>query len=215
MKLVSKKLTLGLGCAVAALTFTACGGGVPDCDDSDVQDAVKKAYLEAFLQDEFFDELTKGSKGNKESKKFAKQADDLFKKELKLEMSSFTTERVDEKRNRVVCQARISGDMHDSKVQEGYELLDKALASVVTLRDNEVMSDGKFDEFIKKNYKSSNEYDKHVRKIVENVDKELHNNPHNLEYTARRTEDGKLLVEVENGLPSRNQTLFSLFDLEK
>lgn len=202
MKLVGKKLTLGLGCAVAALTFTACGGGVPDCDDSDVQDAVKKAYLEAELKNEAF--IPRVSDSQKEAGRFAKQAEELLTKELKLTMNNFVTDRVDEKRNRVVCQARIAGDMDDDKVSELFTLIMKIQAAKSVLSGSEVLTDGKFDEFIKNNFKSTSEYEKQKDRFVDTLDKEFHDNQFNLEYTARRTDDGKLLVDVESGLPGRH-----------
>ena len=202
MKLVSKKLTLGLGCAVAALTFTACGGGVPDCDDSDVQDAVKKIYLEAYLKEAQINAMVDDA--NKEASNFGKKAKELFEKELKLTMSNFMTDRVDEKRNRVVCQARIAGDMSDDKVREALILIEKAMASKYVLSGSEVLTDGKFDDYIKRNYKSVSEYEKHIDKAVDKADEEFSKNQHNLEYTARRTDDGKLIVDVESGLPGRH-----------
>ncbi len=205
MKLVSKKLTLGLGCAVAALTFTACGGGVPDCDDSDVQDAVKKIYLEAELKNEVF--IPRVSDSQKEAGRFAKQAEELLTKELKLTMNNFVTDRVDEKRNRVTCQAKIAGDMKSDKIIEMLDLFNRAVAAR-SLNDGEVLTDGKFEDYIK-SMGGQSAYDKRLEKMADDydkmiIDKEFSDTQHNLEYTARRTDDGKLVVEAESGLPGRH-----------
>lgn len=200
MKLVGKKLTLGLGCAVAALTFTACGGGVPDCDDSDVQDAVKKIYTERWLENNFYGAVANDD--HKETSNFSKKAQELVMKELNLTMNNFATNRVDEKRNRVTCQAKIAGDMKSDKIIEMLDLFNRA-AAARSLNDGEVLTDGKFEDYIK-SMGGQSAYDKRLEKMADDYDKEFSDTQHNLEYTARRTDDGKLVVEVESGLPGRH-----------
>ncbi|TLD93566.1 hypothetical protein LS74_002305 [Helicobacter magdeburgensis] len=200
MKLVSKKLTLGLGCAVAALTFTACGGGVPDCDDSDVQDAVKKIYTERWLENNFYGAVANDD--HKEASNFSKKAQELVMKELNLTMNNFATNRVDEKRNRVTCQAKIAGDMKSDKIIEMLDLFNRA-AAARSLNDGEVLTDGKFEDYIK-SMGGQSAYDKRLEKMADDYDQEFSDTQHNLEYTARRTDDGNLVVEVEGGLPGRH-----------
>lgn len=200
MKLVGKKLTLGLGCAVAALTFTACGGGVPDCDDSDVQDVVKKIYTERWLENNFYGAVANDD--HKEASNFSKKAQELVMKELNLTMNNFATNRVDEKRNHVTCQAKIAGDMKSDKIIEMLDLFNRA-AAARSLNDGEVLTDGKFEDYIK-SMGGQSAYNKRLEKMADDYDKEFSDTQHNLEYTARRTDDGKLVVEVESGLPGRH-----------
>lgn len=167
MKLVSKKLTLGLGCAVAALTFTACGGGVPDCDDSDVQDAVKKIYTERWLENNFYGAVANDD--HKEASNFSKKAQELVMKELNLTMNNFATNRVDEKRNRVTCQAKIAGDMKSDKIIEMLDLFNRA-AAARSLNDGEVLTDGKFEDYIK-SMGGQSAYDKQLEKMADDYDK--------------------------------------------
>ena len=198
MKLVSKKLTLGLGCAVAALTFTACGGGVPDCDDSDVQDAVKKLYLENFLKINNFSDV---SGDVKESIRFNEEAKMLINNELKLTMSNFITDKTDEK-NRIVCQASITGNIADEKAREAFTLLEKAEAADIKLVGDEVLTDKEFDNFIKQNFGSSKNFDKLLDRYVDGIHKEFHNSQRNLTYIMKQTDNGELVIEVESGFPT-------------
>ncbi len=195
MKLVSKKLTLGLGCAVAALTFTACGGGVPDCDDSDVQEEIKAQWTEHFSKGVGI--IGAVNHSNRQVSEFGKQAENILKEEIELELSHFSTERVDDKRNRVVCQAKISGDIDDKeKFREAIELLEKAGAAK-RLPDDEVLTDTKFDEYIKRTYSTTSNYERKIDKLVEEIDESLNAMEHFIDYTAKVTDDDKLIVEVE------------------
>ena len=195
MKLVSKKLTLGLGCAVAALTFTACGTSAPDCDDSDVQEEVKTQWMEHFLKG--LGVIGAVNHSNRQMSEFGKQAEKILKEEIELELSHFSTERVDEKRNRAVCQAKISGDIDDKeKFREAIELLEKAGAAK-RLPDDEVLTDTKFDEYIKRAYSTTSNYERKLDKLIEEIDESLNAMEHFIDYTAKATDDGKLIVEVE------------------
>lgn len=195
MKLVSKKLTLGLGCAVAALTFTACGTSAPDCDDSDVQEEVKTQWMEHFLKG--LGVIGAVNHSNRQMSEFGKQAEKILKEEIELELSHFSTERVDEKRNRAVCQAKISGDIDDKeKFREAIELLEKAGAAK-RLPDDEVLTDTKFDEYIKRAYSTTSNYERKLDKLIEEIDESLNAMEHFIDYTAKTTDDGKLIVEVE------------------
>ncbi|BDB66940.1 hypothetical protein Hc94105_1142 [Helicobacter cinaedi] len=195
MKLVSKKLTLGLGCAVAALTFTACGTSAPDCDDSDVQEEIKAQWTEHFSKGVGI--IGAVNHSNRQVSEFGKQAEKILKEEIELELSHFSTERVDDKRNRVVCQAKISGDIDDKeKFREAIELLEKAGAAK-RLPDDEVLTDTKFDEYIKRAYSTTSNYERKLDKLIEEIDESLNAMEHFIDYTAKATDDGKLIVEVE------------------
>nr|WP_317402935.1 hypothetical protein [uncultured Helicobacter sp.] len=195
MKYIDKKLALGLGCAVMALTFTACGTSAPDCDDSDVQEEIKAQWTEHFLKGVGVIGAVNHSK--RQVSEFGKQAEKILKEEIELELSHFSTERVDDKRNRVVCQAKISGDIDDKeKFREAIELLEKAGAAK-RLPDDEVLTDTKFDEYIKRAYSTTSNYERKLDKLVEEIDESLNAMEHFIDYTAKATDDGKLIVEVE------------------
>lgn len=195
--MVSKKtICLGVGSIAMAFMLNACGGGIPSCDDSDVQDLVKSIYMDGYLKKHGITEIKDDS--SKVVSEYGTKAEKLIKDKLKLTMNSFTTERKDEKRSRVVCTAKISGDMKDNEIRDALELMYRAVAAKMTLGKNEDLTDGKFDDYVKKYHGSQNNYERELDKEVEKIDDELHDSRYILEYTAKRTDDGKLIVEVEN-----------------
>lgn len=165
------------------------------CDDKDVQNAVKSIFMENILKKEGFEKSKNSS--NKVIADFTNKAEQIFKNELKLTMDSFTTERKNEERKYVTCTAKISQDMKYDKVREFNEIAIKTFAAE-DLNKNEDLTDGKFDDFIKKTYGSRSKYDKELDKQAEKMQDEIQKTRNIVNYTAKRTDDGKLIVELES-----------------
>ena len=181
-----------LASTLHAWTSSFLAQGTPQCDDKDVQDLVKDTYLDTYLKQSGITDLKLHS--HKEVSEYGERAEQIFRTKLKLTMDSFGTVLTDEEKKLVGCNARISGDMRDNDIREAFELMFKAYAAKTTLGKNEVLTDRKFDDFIKRQFGSHSKYEKELDKLVEKADEELHGL---ILYDARRADDGKLIVEID------------------
>lgn len=182
-----------LASSLHAWTSSFFAQGTPQCDDKDVQDLVKDAYLDIYLKRRGITDMKLHS--HKEVSEYGERAEQIFRTKLKLTMDSFGTVLTDEEKKLVGCNAEISKDMQDNDIRDALELMFKAVAAKTTLGKNEVLTDKKFDDFIRQQFGSQRKYEKELDKQTEKADKELHGP---VLYDARRTDDGKLIVEIDD-----------------
>lgn len=181
-----------LASTLHAWTSSFLAQGTPQCDDKEVQDLVKDAYLDFYLKRSGITDIKLHS--DKAVSEYGEKAEQIFRTKLKLTMDSFGTVLTDEEKKLVGCNAEISKDMQDNDIRDAFELMFKAVAAK-TLGKNEILTDKKFDDFIKRQFSSRSKYEKELDKQVEKADKELHGP---VLYDARRTDDGKLIVEIDD-----------------
>lgn len=169
---------------VKSVVLSACmyglvgcgGGGMPSCSDKDVKEALQDKFKQLFKEESIKDES------------MPDDIKDLMVENFSFDFDSFTTESSDEKAKKVTCKAKVKMEM---------KLTDKALDKMIDSMlesDKDMPASLNNDEF-KKVFKDQmkKEFQKEFTKQFGGVHEEEG------KYTAQRTDDGKIVIELLGG----------------
>lgn len=197
-----KKISLGVISAVCAFAFVACGDSksTPKCGDKDVQEKLREDFLKHGLNDSDFKNVDR-----KDLEKFAKS----------MKFQNIITEATDEARKKVTCKANVKFDADTFKdliyliggqtelqdvieLKSGERLTEKNIEEIFVRtaeknKINDSMTKAQKEEIRKEAKeiakKTKEELSKHLEEGLKHLEEE------ELEYTAQRTDDGKLIVK--------------------
>lgn len=184
---LGRKVGFNVTSVVFAMSFIACNGSsnnTPKCTDKDVQSEVIKDI--------------KGQMG-------LMQAGDSFNfmsEAYDIKLDKITTKNTNDEKKMVTCSASITMKMNmDKKLAEKIVIEQTKDELSEKLKSGEKMTDANFEKLIKEKYGSMKAFDAIKEAAVEMMlaDKNMNfpeDKPHEFQYTAQRTDDGKLSVRA-------------------
>lgn len=109
------------------------------------------------------------------------------------------TEKADNKRKRIICSANAHMNT-PREVAERIFILGRKYDLLQYLEHGEKMTDTNFEKLIKEKYGSISAFNKEIDKAIDKKMKNINRDEMSalIKYTAQRTDDGKLIVNIED-----------------
>ena len=128
----------------------------------------------------------------------ARKVMELFLKETSVKLEKIMTEKTDNERKRIICSANAHINT-PREVAEKVFILGRKYDLLQYLEPGEKMTDTNFEKLITKRYGSKSAFNKEIDKAIDKKMKDINRDEMSalIKYTAQRTDDGKLIVNID------------------
>ncbi|EMZ39080.1 hypothetical protein [Helicobacter bilis] len=127
----------------------------------------------------------------------ARKIMELFLKETSVKLEKIMTEKTDNERKRIICSANAHINT-PREVAERVFILGRKYDLLQYPEPGEKMTDTNFEKLITKRYGSKSAFNREVNDELDAIMYELKELVTIIEYIAQRTDDGKLIVNIED-----------------